>query len=304
MAEPAVRQPVESWPDLPYEAWRDTRDTLHMCLQVIGKVRLALTPQEPQWGNVPLYPTSRGLTTTPMWGGRAPFEIDVDLIDHQVVVTTADDDRERVPLTSRPVADFYHDLMDRLRGLGIGVEIWPVPVEVPNPIPFAEDRVHATYDPAWAYRFFRTLARIDLVMKEHRARFRGKTSPVQLFWGTFDLALTRFSGRPAEPPPGADVIMRRSADAEQLCTGFWPGDAGHPAPAFFAYAYPKPDGIENEPDLPEGSSWDADLGEFVLPYETVRASGDPRRSLLDFLDSTYRAGASRLNWDPALVSGG
>jgi hypothetical protein len=304
MSEAVEDESLGEWPDLPYQAWRDTRDTLHMCTQVAGKVRLALTAREPQWANVPLYLTARGLTTSPIWGGRSAFEIDFDLIDHQVAVHTAAGASERIPLTPRPVAEFYGDLMARLRGLGIAIEISPVPSEVPDPIPFADDTVHSTYDAAWAHRFFRVLSRIDLVMKEHRAGFTGRTSPVHFFWGSFDLALTRFSGRPADPPPGSDVIMRYSADAEQVCVGFWPGDARLEQPAFFAYAYPGPAGIEHAPVRPEAAGWNAQLGEFVLPYEAVRRSADPRRALLDFFESTYEAGASRLGWDPALVAGG
>jgi hypothetical protein len=273
-----------------------------MCLQVIGKVRLALSPREPQWSNVPLYLTARGLTTSPMWNGRTGLEIDVDFTDHQVEVATTHGRLERIPLTSRPVADFYQELMARLRDLDIQVHIWPTPVEVPDPIPFPQDRRHASYDPGWAHQFWLVLSRIDLVMKEYRARFRGRTSSVQLFWGSCDLANTRFSGRPAEPPPGADLVTRLSTDAEQLSAGFWPGDSRLSVPAFYAYAYPKPSGLEDESVRPAEASWNPELGEFVLPYEVVRRSGDPRRTLLEFLESTYQAGASRLDWDPALVS--
>jgi hypothetical protein len=293
-----------AWPELPYQAWRDTKDTLHMCLQVVGKVRLALTPREPQWANVPLYLTARGLTTTPMRGGSTIFEIAVDLHEHQVIVTTAKGDIERVALASRPVADFYQEFMGRLRKLGIEVEISTLPSEVPDPVPFPEDTAHSTYDPVWSHRFWSVLSEVDLVMKEHRARFRGKTSSVHFFWGTFDLANARFSGRPAKPPPGADLIMRVSADAEQICAGFWPGDDRLSEAAFFAYAYPKPVGIETESVLPNGAIWNTDLGEFTLSYETVRRSLDPRRALLDFLESTYKASATRQGWSPELVSSG
>ncbi|HAC44606.1 MAG TPA: hypothetical protein DCF65_00925, partial [Chloroflexi bacterium] len=236
----------EDWPELPYSAWKDTLETLHMNLQIVGKVRLALTPFEPQWANVPLYLSARGLTTTPMAYAGLRFQIDVDLIDHQVVIETARGDTRRVALTARSVADFYADFMSNLRTLGIDPGIRPIPDEVSDPIPFAEDTVHAAYEPEWANRFWRVLAQIDLLLKDHRSRFRGRTSPVQFFWGTFDLANSRFSGRPAEPPPGAGLIARKGGDAEQICAGFWPGDARFPQAAFFSYTYPKPDGIESQ----------------------------------------------------------
>jgi Family of unknown function (DUF5996) len=279
------------WPELPYEAWRDTRDTLHMYLQMIGKVRLALAPIEPQWAQVPLYVTARGLNTSPIPHPDGVFDIDVDLIAHAVSVRTAGGAVERVTLEPRSVADFYALLMGALDKAGVPVTITERPSEVSNPIPFPEDVEHASYEPEWANRFWRALVSVDAVMKEHRARFRGKVSPVQFFWGTFDLACTRFSGRPAEPPPNADVIMRNSADAEESCAGFWPGDERSPEPAFFGYTYPRPPGIETK-----AAGWNDNLGLFLLPYETVRTAPEPRRALLDFLDSTYRAAG----WDPAL----
>lgn len=291
-----------NWPDLPYEAWRDTKDTLHMCLQVIGKVRLALTPRQPQWANVPLYLTARGLTTSPMWGGKTTFEIGVDLIEHEVTIVTTRGEIERVPLVSRPVADFYREFMSRLRSLGIEVRIWTTPTEVPDPIPFPQDTVHATYDPTWANRFWLILSQVALVMEDHRARFRGKTSAVQFFWGTFDLANTRFSGRSATPPPNADFIARIGGDAELICAGFWPGDARFSEPAFFAYAYPKPVGVEGDQVRPLGAAWNVNQSEFIFPYEAARISVDPRRAILDFFESTYDAGAKRQGWKEDLVS--
>jgi hypothetical protein len=279
-----------AWPELPYEAWSDTRDTLHLYLQVVGKVRLALAPMEPQWGQVPLYVTARGLHTSPIPHPRGVFDIDVDLVAHAVSVRTVEGAVERVDLEPRTVADFYALLLGALEAAGRPVTITERPSELPDPIPFPEDVVHASYEPEWANRFWRTLVSVDAVLKEHRARFRGKVSPVQFFWGTFDLAYTRFSGRPAQPPPGADVIMRNSADAEEVCAGFWPGDARLPEPAFFAYAYPSPPGIE------QAAGWHDGLGEFVLPYEAVRTAAEPRRALLDFLEHAYLAA----RWDPAL----
>ena len=282
---------MSDWPELPYEAWRDTRDTLHMYLQIVGKVRLALAPMEPQWGQVPLYVTARGLNTSPIPHENSVFDIDVDFTAHTVSVRTVAGALERVTLEPRSVADFYALLLGTLERAGVPTAITERPSEVPDPIPFPEDMLHASYEPEWANRFWRTLVSVDSVMKEHRARFLGRVSPVQFFWGTFDLAYTRFSGRPAEPPLGADVIMRNAANAEETCAGFWPGDARLSEPAFFSYAYPAPPGIETR-----AASWNTELGEFVLPYEAVRTAADPRRVLLDFLDSTYLAAG----WDPAL----
>ena len=297
----ALTKDIPAWPDLPYDAWKDTLDTLHMNLQIVGKVRLALSPFEPQWANVPLYLTSRGFTTTPMASADLIFQIDVDLIDHQVVIATAQGETRRVPLAARAVADFYADFMSNLNALGVRADIRPIPDEVSDPIPFAEDSVHATYEPERANRFWRILAQVDLVLKEHRSRFRGRSSPVHFFWGTFDLAYTRFSGRPAEPPPGVGIIERLSADAEQICAGFWPGSDRFQQAAFYAYTYPKPEGIEDQVIEPPEARWDAGLGEFALLYEDVRRSGSPRDAMLKFFESTYAAGARLRGWDPSLV---
>jgi len=276
-------------------------DTLHMKLQIIGKVRLAMTHREPQWANVPLYLTGRGLTTSPMWGGSAGFAIDLDLVNHEVIVAVNDGRLERVALDARPVADFYQELMGRLHTLGIDPAITTVPSEVENPIPFPEDTIHATYDPESAHRFWRLLARIDLVLKEHRGRFRGRSSPVSFWWGTFDLAVARYSGRPVQPAEEWGIIRRVGGDAEQCCVGFWPGNAALPEPAFFAYAYPKPEGIESAGLRPAAAGWRPALGEFILPYDAVRRSADPRQAILDFAESTFVAGATRQRWDPGLL---
>jgi hypothetical protein len=290
------------WPELPYDAWRDTRDTLHMYLQVIGKVRLALAPMEPQWAQVPLYVTARGLNTSPVPHAAGVFDVDVDLVDHVVSVRAVPGAVQRIGLEPRSVADFYRELMGALAEAGVPVSITETPCEVPEPIPFPEDTVHASYEPAWANRFWRALVSVDAVMKEHRARFRGKASPVQLFWGALDLSYMRFSGRPAQPPPGADVVTRYAADAEHVCAGFWPGDGRHPEPAFFAYAIPPPDGIARAAIEPAEAGWSEALGEFVLPYDAVRTARDPRRALLGFLETTYGAAAGLAQWDPALAA--
>jgi hypothetical protein len=289
------------WPELPYNAWKDTLETLHMNLQIVGKVRLALTPFEPQWANVPFYLSARGLTTTPMASGGLTFQIDVDLIDHQVAISTVRGDTRRVALTARPVAEFYADFMSTLHAFGIDPGIRPIPDEVSDPVPFAEDTVHATYEPEWAHRFWRVLSRIDLVLKDHRSRFRGRASPVQFFWGTFDLAYSRFSGRAVEPRPGAGIIERLGGDAEQVCAGFWPGHAHFPQPAFFSYTYPKPDGIESRVIEPGQAGWSSDLGEFALLYDDVRTSPSPEEAILRFFESTYAEGARLANWDPSFV---
>jgi hypothetical protein len=275
------------WTPLPYAEWKDTRDTLHMQLQVIGKVRLALSPFEPQWANVPLYLTARGLTTStiPHPSGEV-FDIDVDLLDHHATVRAGSGRFERVRLQA-PIATFYVELMSALERAGVPVEISTLPSEVPNPIPFPEDTEHASYDAAAVTRFWRTLLGIEAVLREHRARFRGKAPPVQLWWGTLDLAMSLYTGRAVSTPPEADVIMRLGGDEAVFCGGFWPGDERTPYAAFFAYMYPKPEG------LAPGRWWNEELGEFVLPYDEVRASGDPRRRLLEFLDYTFER-----SWTP------
>jgi len=294
---------MSRWPELPYSAWKDTLETLHMNMQIVGKVRLALTPFEPEWANVPLHLTARGLTTTPMAYADLSFEIEVDLIDHEVVIQTTQGETRRVALTARPVADFYADFMSNLSALGIKADFRPVPSEVDDPIPFAEDTVHSTYEPEWANRFWRVTSQVDLLLKAHRSRYRGRTSPVHFFWGSFDLANTRYSGRPAEPPPGAGLIARLSEDAEQICAGFWPGNPRFPQAAFFSYTYPKPDGIEQQAIEPAEAGWRADLGEFALLYDDVRKSASPEEAILRFFESTYAVGARLSGWDPSLVVG-
>ncbi len=292
---------TQAWPPLPLSEWQDTKDTLHMVTQVVGKLRLALSPPEPQWGHVALYLTARGLTTTPVpapTGGS--FDVELDLLDHVVVLRRSDGRLARVPLEARPVADTYAELMEALRGLDVEVAISPLPSEVPDPVPFAEDRVHSTYEPEAVERFFGVLSRIDLIFKEHRGSFRGRTTPVNFWWGSFDLALTRFSGRPTEPPPGSDSIFAAAMDAEEVSAGFWPGYEAFPDPAFYAYAYPRPDGIERVAIAPEAAYWDDDLGEFILRYEDVRQSPSPRKAILDFLESTHHTGASMCGWDAEL----
>jgi hypothetical protein len=288
------------WPELPYQAWRETRDTLHMYTQVVGKLRLALSPFEPEWGHVPLYVSARGLTTSPMPVVGGTIDAEIDLLDHVLVMRTSDGLVEHRPLGGT-VADFYADVMAALHRMGVDVEISEVPSEVAEPIPFPDDRTHHAYDPEWVTRFHSVLTLVDVALKAHRAGFRGRTSPVQFFWGTFDLAITRYSGRRATPPAGAGVITRVSEDAEEICAGWWPGDERVPYAAFYVYAYPAPEGIGLIDVRPESASWQPGLGEFLLPYDAVRSDSDPRASVLDFLSSTYHRAARLMAWDESLT---
>jgi hypothetical protein len=273
-----------SWEPLPYEAWKDTRDTLHMQLQVVGKVRLALSPFEPQWANVPLYLTGRGLTTStiPHPSGEI-FDIDLDLVDHGLAVRTGSGRVERVPLDTTPVAAFYAETMAALERAGVPVEISTLPSEVSDPIPFPDDTRHATYDRDAVTRFWRVLLDAEAVLREFRAHQRGKALPVELWWGTLDLAVSVYTGKAVEPLQDAGVIGRLGGDAEVYCTGFWPGDERVADPAFFAYRYPKPEGLEG------GRWWNAEVGEFVRLYDEVRESADPSAALREFVDYTFAA---------------
>lgn len=291
---------MAEWPSIPYEEWRGTRDTLHMYTQVLGKLRLALCVFEPQWSHVPLYVTARGLSTSPMPVGLRTIDVELDLLAHELVIRSSDGGVRRLPLGG-DVADFYRDAMHALELMDVDVEISVLPSEVSDPIPFPDDHQHITYVKDHAARFFKTLSMIDVVMKEHRAHFRGRTTLVQFYWGTFDLALTRYSGRFLEPPIDAGVIRRYGGDAEQICVGWWPGDQRVRYPAFFAYGYPEPEGIEQAAIQPAGAEWNETAGEFLLPYETARSSEDPGGAISEFLESTYAAAANLMHWDSALT---
>jgi len=288
------------WPALPFEEWRETRDTLHMYAQVLGKLRLALSPFEPQWAHVPLYVTARGLSTSTVPVGLRTFDAELDLVGHELVIRSSDDRLERRPLGG-DVASFYADVMRMLRKLDVAAAISVLPSEVSDPIPFPDDHTHDTYVPQHARRFFQVLSMVDVVMKEHRASFRGRTTPVQFFWGTFDLALTRYSGRAIEPPLDAGVIRRFGGDAEVICAGWWPGDQRSPLPAFFAYGYPAPEGIERVTVRPRDAAWSQAAGEFLLPYDAVRSSGDPRQAIHEFLNSTFGGAARLMGWATELM---
>jgi len=294
------------WPSIPVAGWSDTRDTLQLYTQVVGKVRMANEPLLNHWWNVPLYVSARGLTTSVMPHPTGPaFQIDFDFLDHRLDVVTVTGRRRSLDLVPRTVADFHAAVMTMLDELDVSTDIWPVPVEIPDAIPFADDDVHAAYDADAVRRFWLALVEMERVLKVFRNRFVGKSSPVHLFWGALDLAQTRFSGRTAPPHPGGapncgPAVMLEAYSHEVSSCGYWPGPPGEEG-VFYAYAYPEPPGYRDTPVTPEGARWDDDLGEFVLPYELVRTAADPDALLLDFLQSTYDAAASTAAWDRAAL---
>jgi hypothetical protein len=294
---PRSISPQASWPELPLNSWRDTYVTLHMWTQVIGKIRLAQAPLINHWWQVPLYVTSRGLTTSPIPYGHRSFQIDFDFIDHRLNILTSDGADENLPLRPMTVADFYRALIERLRSLGLEVRIWTMPVEIANPILFEADRQHAAYDSEYAQRFWRILIQVDRVFTGFRARFIGKVSPVHFFWGSFDLAVTRFSGRAAPSKPDADRMTREAYSHEVSSCGFWPGGDGIEYPAFYSYAYPEPAGFPQAPVRPASAFYDQGLGQFILPYDTVRMADSPDAVLLEFAQTTYEAAANLAKWD-------
>jgi hypothetical protein len=289
----------EVWPSLPLEEWKDTYATLHMWSQIVGHVRLSLTPLENHWWNVPLYVSARGLTTSAMPYEHRVLQMDFDFIDHKLVITSDDGSIAETSLKPRTVADFYKDVMGKLHALGFAVKIHSKPDEVPDPIPFAEDQVHNSYDPEYANRLWRILVQSERVFKEFRSRFIGKCSPVHFFWGSFDLAVTRFSGRRAPERPEADPITREAYSHEVISHGFWPGNAMVPEASFYSYTAPAPAGLESAAVKPEGTVYRKDLGEFLLPYDKVRLADSPENTLMEFLQSTYEAGATLANWNRA-----
>lgn len=306
MASERRTQRGEAWPGLPLDEWKDTYATLHMWTQVAGKVRFALSPWVNHSWHVTLYVTSRGLTTSPIPYGERTFEIKFDFIDHMLVVETSGGDVKHIELRPRSVADFYGEVMSSLRSLGMDINIHTLPNEVADPVPFEKDVEHASYDPEYASRFWRILVQTDRVFKEFRAKFIGKCSPVHFFWGSFDMAVTRFSGRTAPPHPGGvphlpDVVAREAYSHEVSSCGFWPGGGPIPYPVYYSYAYPAPEGFKDARVRPSAAFYSADLGEFLLPYDEVRKAEKPDTVLLDFLQSTYEAAADLAKWDrPAL----
>jgi Family of unknown function (DUF5996) len=291
----------EFWPALPLEAWRDTYATLHMWTQIVGKVRLAMSPLLNHWWEVPLYVSARGLTTSPIPCARGIFEVEFDFLRHQLTIQTSEGSARELALAPRSVADFYKEFMAALDSLGIAVKIRTLPSEVPNPIPFDQDAEHASYDAQQAARFWRILVAVDTVFKEFRSRFLGKDSPVHFFWGSFDLAVTRFSGRPAPPREGADSITREAYSHEVISAGFWPGSGDIKAPAFYAYAAPEPEGFAQSLIHPANAFYHPQMHEFFLMYDELRKSASPRDRLLEFLQSTYEAGANLAKWDRAAL---
>jgi Family of unknown function (DUF5996) len=292
----------EVWPSLPWAEWGDTCTTLQMWMQVVGKIRMALMPHLNHCWGVTLYPTIRGVTTSPMPYGRGMLQIDFDFVDHMLRIETSGGGRRSVPLTPITVAEFYARVMSALEQLGTPVEIRPMPCEVAEPIPLDQDEVHRTYDPDYANRFWRVLLQTTRVMTAFRARFRGKVSPVHLFWGAMDLACTRFSGRTAPEhasmPGLPDRVVRDAYSHEVSSAGFWPGAPGMDA-MLYSYAYPEPAGYREYPIRPAAAGFSEAFGEFVLPYEAMRTAADPDGALMEFLQSTYEAAAECAKWDRA-----
>lgn len=300
MAKAAVDRPV-CWPELPLDNWRDTYTTLHMWTQVVGKIRLRLTPLVNHWWNVPLYVTARGLTTSRIPYGERAFELRFDFLAHELVLETNDGVVKQLPLRPMTVADFYRDCLEMVRSAGIDVRIWRMPVEIPTPIAFDEDRVHNAYDAEAVGRFWRILLSANAVLEEFRGRFIGKCSPVHFFWGSFDLAVTRFSGRRAPERPGADAMTREAYSHEVSSVGFWPGGSGVNGPAFYSYAAPEPAGFREAKVQPAGARYDAQLGEYLLMYDEVRRAESPSAALMAFCQSTYEAAANLGKWDRAAL---
>lgn len=297
----AVSDSPACWPSLKPDEWKDTRDTLHMWTQIVGKVRLALTPKTNHWWNVALQVSARGLTTGVIPYADRVFEIEFDFLEHRLLIKTCDPATKIIPLGPRSVADFYQELMSALRELKIDVKIWHMPVEIPDPIAFDQDRIHAAYDKEYARRFWRVLVSADDVFKVFRSRFIGKSSPVHFFWGSFDLAVTRFSGRPAPPRNDPDPVLRKimseAYSHEVISAGWWPGGGEVKDAAFYCYAAPEPKGFAQHKVRPETAFYLQPMGEFLLLHEDVRRAASPTAVLLDFLESTYEAGATLGNWD-------
>ena len=290
-----------AWPALPLEAWEPTRATLHMWAQIVGKVRLALSAHQNHWWQVPLYVSARGLTTSAIPYRGGVFDIEFDFVDHALVIRTSAGTAKTLPLAPRSVAAFYAELMAALKSLGITVRIWTMPVEIPAPIRFEKDETHAAYDAAYANRFWRALAAAAAVLKEFRGRFIGKCSPVHFFWGSFDLAVTRFSGRRAPPIAGADAITREAYSHEVSSVGWWPGDAMIKVPAFYTYASPQPPGFAEAAVRPAATKYNTQLSQFLLMYDDARRAPSPREAVLDYCQSTYEAAATLGKWDRAAL---
>jgi hypothetical protein len=303
-ASPAVfdRRGQGIWPPLPLADWQDTLATLQRWVQIVGKTRLALAPPVNHWWHVTLYLTARGLTTSPMPYGTQTLEIELDFLDHNLIARTSRGATRALPLLPRTVADFYTEYMAVLHSLGFAIRIRPVPAELEDELSFPDDRQHRSYDPEFAQRCWRILAQSARVLQQFRGEFIGKCSPVHFFWGAFDLACTRFSGRTAPPHPGGvphlpDWAVREAYSHECISAGWWPGGGPLPEPAYYAYSYPEPPGFSQAAVSPPEAYYHADLKEFVLPYEAVRTAQHPEETLLQFLRTTYEAGANLGGWD-------
>ena len=290
----------ELFPPMPLDEWRATKDTLHLYLQIVGKIRLATHPRLNHWWHVPLYVSPRGVTTRAIPYNGGSFEIEFDFVDHRLNIRTSDGGREDFALfDGLSVADFYSSIFSNLAKVGIKPKIWAVPYEAPSTTPFTENTYNASYDKKYVERFHKILVAVDEIFEEFRGRFTGKSTPVHMFWHSFDLALTRFSGRPAPVREGAGVVEREAYSHEVISFGFWFGDDKVPAPAFYSYTAPEPDGLANEPLLPASAKWQESNGSHLalLMYDDARVAGNPRKTVLEFLESAYQAGAKRADWD-------
>jgi hypothetical protein len=291
------------WPALAYADWADTCGTLHLWTQIAGKVKLALAPLANHWWGIVLTVTARGLTTGPMPYRDRAVQIDFDFCAHELIVRTSDAREQRFALKPMTVADFYAAVMAALAALDVEVHIWTTPVEIADAIPFERDRSHASYDAAAAHTFWRQLVQADRVFNVFRARYLGKVSPVHFFWGSFDLAVTRFTGRAAPPLTSSKAVgvglwvMQEAYSHECSSIGFWPGNGGYGKAAFYAYAYPEPAGFDTAPVRPAGAAYNADVGQFLLDYDAVRTAASPDEALLDFMQTTYEAAADNGAWD-------
>jgi len=284
-------------PPLPFDSWKDTLATLHMWSQIVGKVRLKLCPLVNHWWNVPFYITARGMTTSAMPYERRAIEVQFDFIEHKILIETSDGRVVSMAMAPQSVADFYKKFMAALSELGVSVHIWTMPCEIPNPTPFETDYVHAAYDPEAAHKFWRILVWVDQIFKEFRAGFQGKASPVHFFWGSFDLAVTRFSGRRAPERPGADSITREAYSHEVSSAGFWPGGGDIKGPAFYSYAAPEPGGFAEQRVAPQAAFYHPQMKDFLLMYDDVRTAASPKDALIEFLQTTYNAAADLGKWD-------
>ncbi|MBW4458317.1 MAG: hypothetical protein KME55_40205 [Nostoc indistinguendum CM1-VF10] len=299
------RSPTDNWLELPIAAWQDTYETLHLWTQIVGKIRLALTPQINHWWHSTLYVTPRGLTTSTIPYGSRNFQITFNFLLHQLLIETSDGTTRIIELAPQSVANFYQAVINALKEISIDMRIWTMPQEVAAPIPFEQDEKHTAYDREYAQRFWQILVQTERILSQFRSGYAGKCSPVHFFWGSFDLAVTRFSGRRAPQHPGgvpnmADWVTREAYSHEVSSCGFWFGGGGQEA-LFYAYAYPEPEGFKDYPIEPQEASYSSDMREFILPYEAVRQANDPDAMVLTFLQSTYEAAANSAQWDRAAL---